>query len=197
MESIRETVTETARKIEILGESSQEISKVVILISNFAAQTKMLALNASIEASRAGQEGRGFGVVAEEIRMLAQQSAEAVAEIERLVTTIQRETQEAIDAMKAGTEQVNAGTASVDETRLSLNQIKTVSNHINNLVIAIAQATVNQSSESEIVAENMLEVAMIADKTSTKTAQVFNSSQELMQIASDLQTNVSQFKVSN
>jgi methyl-accepting chemotaxis protein PixJ len=197
MTAITETVAETANKIECLGESSQEISKVVTLISNFAAQTKMLAFNASIEASRAGQEGKGFGIVAEEIRTLAQQSAEAVAEIERLVATIQRETQEVIKAMKVGTQQVIAGTESVDETRLSLNQIKTVSDRISNLVVAIAQATLSQSSDSKIVTEKMLEVGTIANKTATETTQVLNSSQELMKIASDLQTNTSQFKVNS
>ncbi len=195
MLAIQETVSETAKKIERLGKSSQEISQVVTLISNFAAQTKMLALNASIEAARAGQEGRGFGVVAEEVRMLAQQSAEAVADIERIVVAIQRETQEVVNAMAVGTQQVVAGTELVGETRLSLNEIKAVSAEINSLVVAIAQATVSQSRDSEVVTNNMLEVAMIADNTSAKTAQVSKSFWQLLKVARELQNEIDRFKV--
>ena len=109
--SIRDTVSETAKKVKRLGEASQKISKVVNLISGFAAQTNLLALNAAIEAARAGEEGRGFSVVAEEVRALAQQSAEATADIEKLVEEIQTQTNEVVVAMENGTEQVVTGNA--------------------------------------------------------------------------------------
>ncbi|NJQ97906.1 MAG: GAF domain-containing protein, partial [Hydrococcus sp. CSU_1_8] len=115
MMAIQQTTAQTAKKVKKLGESSQEISKVISLISNFASQTNLLALNASIEAARAGEEGRGFAIVAEEVRILAQQSAEATGEIEKIVAAIQRETKEVVAAMEEGTEQAIAGSGLVDE----------------------------------------------------------------------------------
>ena len=195
MMAIRETVTDTARKVKRLGETSQEISKIVNLIGNFAAQTNMLALNASIEAARAGEEGKGFAVVADEIRVLAQQSAQASGEIERLVAAIQRETRDVVTAMDEGSEQVISETEVLDETRLSLNQIKAASAEINALVAAIAKATVLQSRDSEVVAQTMVEVAAIANKTSKETSSVSDSFKELLNVAQELQKDVSQFKV--
>ena len=193
--AIRETVAETAKKVKRLGESSQKISKVVNLISSFADQTNLLALNASIEAAHAGEEGRGFAVVADEVRSLARQSAEATADIESLVAEIQAETNEVVAAMESGTEQVVAGTKLVDETRSSLNQIAQVSSQLDKLVIAIAQATVEQSKDSEIVSQTMAQVANVSEKTATEALQVSDSFKELLTVAQELQASVSKFKV--
>ncbi|ACK71192.1 methyl-accepting chemotaxis sensory transducer with GAF sensor [Gloeothece citriformis PCC 7424] len=193
--SIRETVAETAKKVKRLGESSQKISKVVNLISSFADQTNLLALNASIEAAHAGEEGRGFAVVADEVRSLARQSAEATAEIEGLVASIQAETNEVVAAMEAGTEQVVMGTKLVDETRKSLNQITAVSIQINELVEAITQAALEQSTTSESVTQMMAQVAVISDKTSLEATQVSDSFKQLLQVAQTLQESVKAFKV--
>ena len=195
IQSIRATVAETAKKVKHLGESSQKISTVVDLISTFAAQTNMLALNASIEASRAGEEGRGFAVVAGEVRALAQQSAEATEEIRKLVTSIQSETNEVVAAMEAGTEQVVAGTQMVDETRQSLNKITAASATISQLVETIVQVTVEQSQTSEAVSASMTEVAEAADKTSQGAKQVSASFEDLRKVAQTLQNSVGQFKV--
>ncbi len=194
--AIRETVAETAKKVKRLGESSQKISKVVNLISNFADQTNLLALNASIEAAHAGEEGRGFAVVADEVRSLARQSANATAEIESLVAEIQSETNEVVAAMESGTEQVVVGTKLVDETRSSLNRISNVSNQINELVNAIAQATVEQSQDSEVVTQTMTQVAAISEKTATEAGQVSDSFKELLTVAQQLEASVAKFKVS-
>jgi methyl-accepting chemotaxis protein len=195
IQAIRSTVAETAEKVKHLGESSQRISTVVDLISAFAAQTNMLALNASIEASRAGEEGRGFAVVAEEVRALARQSAEATEEIRKLIIGIQSETNEVVAAMEAGTEQVVVGTKLVDETRQSLNKITAASAQISELVASIAQATVLQSQASETVSQTMKDVAAIANKTSTEVNQVSSSFSQLREVAQALQETVGQFKV--
>jgi methyl-accepting chemotaxis protein PixJ len=192
---IRSTVADTAKKVKHLGESSQKISKVVELISAFAAQTNMLALNASIEASRAGEEGRGFAVVANEVRSLARQSAEATEEIRKLVSNIQAETSEVVTAMESGIEQVVTGTQLVNETRQSLNKITVVSAQISELVEAIAQATITQSQSSDSVTQTMKDVAASANKTSQDASQVSSSFEELRKVAQVLQEGVGQFKV--
>lgn len=194
--AIRATVAETAKKVKHLGESSQKISTVVELISAFASQTNMLALNASIEASRAGESGRGFAIVASEVRALAQRSAEATEEIRKLVSGIQAETNEVVVAMEAGTEQVVIGTQLVDETRQSLNKITAASTKISELVENIAQATVVQSETTETVTQTMQDVAAIAQKTSAEASQVADSFQQLQAVAQTLQTSVGRFKVS-
>lgn len=195
IQAIRATVAETAKKVKYLGESSQKISTVVELISAFAAQTNMLALNASIEASRAGEEGRGFAVVAAEVRSLAQQSAKAADEIRMLVSSIQSETNEVVSAIEVGTEQVVMGTKLVDETRQSLNKITAASAEITTLVEAIAQTTVVQSKASETVTQKMKDVAEIAQKTSNEASQVSASFEQLREVATTLQEGVGQFKV--
>ncbi|MDJ0680594.1 MAG: methyl-accepting chemotaxis protein [Xenococcaceae cyanobacterium MO_167.B52] len=193
--AIRETVAETAKKVKRLGESSQKISKVVNLISSFAAQTNLLALNASLEASRAGTDGHNFARVAEEIRALAQQSAEATTEIEKIVASIQLDTREVVRAMEEGTERVVIGSKLVDETRHSLNQVASSSKQVNSRITAIAQETIEQSQASQGITKTIAEVAKMATTTSTDAAQVSASTKELNAVAESLQASVSQFKV--
>jgi methyl-accepting chemotaxis protein len=195
IQAIRATVAETAKKVKHLGESSQRISAVVELISSFAAQTNMLALNASIEASRAGEEGRGFAVVAAEVRALARQSADATEEIRKLVASIQAETNEVVATMESGTEQVVSGTRLVDETRQSLNKITAATAQISRQVKAIAQAATMQTEASRTVTQTMQDVVLIANRTSEEAAQVAASFDQLRQVAQALQVEVSQFKV--
>ena len=195
MLAIRETVTETSKKVKQLGDSSQKISKVVNLIGRFAAQTNLLALKASIEAARAGDEGRGFAVLADEVRVLARQSAEATAEIESLIANIQKETNEVVVAMEAGKEQVVAGTKLVDETRQNLNKITDVSKQISESVAAIASAATVQSQASAVVTATIADVAESASQTSEEATVVSASFKELLALAQELQTSASQFKV--
>lgn len=192
---IRQTVAETARKVKRLGESSQKIAKVVNLIDGFAAQTNILALNASLEASRVGEEEHNFANVAEEIRILAQQSAEATTEIEKIVASIQLDTKEVFKAMEEGIERVVIGTQLVDETRQSLNQVATSSQKVNSRIAEIARETVQGSEASQKITQTIAEVVSMANTTSTDAELVSASTKELLTVAEDLQASVSQFKV--
>ena len=195
MQAIRATVAETAKKVKYLGESSQKISKAVDLINGIAARTNTLAINASLEASRAGSQGRGFSIIADEVRTLARQSAEATEEIRQLVLSIQAETREVVAAMESGTEQVVTGTKLIDVTRQSLNKITAVSSEISQRVTTISQATISQSQTSEVVTRTMQDVALIANQTSAEANQVSESFEQLRHVAKLLQESVGQFKV--
>ncbi len=193
--NIRETVAETSKRLTRLSESSQKVSKVVNLISNFTTQTQILALNAAIEATRAGEYGRGFGVVADEVRTLARQSAEAATEIEQLVQEIQQGTAEVAVALEKGIQEVAQGTAMVHDARQNLNAIVEATTEISQLVEGITQATQLQTEEFHQVTKTMAEVAKIANKTSENSIEMSTSFQELLAMAQQLQTSADQFKV--
>ncbi len=193
--NLRSTVAETANKVKRLGESSQQISKVVFLINQIALQTNVLAINASIEAARAGEAGRGFAVVAEEVGGLAAQSAAATKEIEQIVENIQRETSEVVRAMELGTTQVIAGTNLVEDTKKSLVQILDVSRQIDQLVQSISTATVSQARTAEVVTELMKQIAKVSERTSDSSRQVSGSLQQTVEVAQQLQASVGAFKV--
>lgn len=193
--AIREEVLDTASKIQQLGDSSQKISQVVNLIGRFAAQTHLLALKASIEAARAGEKGQGFAVIADEVRSLAQQSAEATGEIENLVMEIQGETNELVLRIGRSTEQVEVGTQLVEEAKKSLNQIALSSLKINQLVGDIAQTAMQQSQDSDLVKGAISDIATSAEKTSASVKDISNSFQDLLMVAQTLQKDVGRFKV--
>ncbi|HEY9739594.1 MAG TPA: methyl-accepting chemotaxis protein [Coleofasciculaceae cyanobacterium] len=193
--SLRTTVAETAKKVKRLGESSQQISKVVSLINQIALQTNLLAINAGIEAARAGEEGQGFAVVAEEVGELAARSAAATKEIEQIVENIQQETNAVVEAMELGTTQVVEGTHLVEEAKLSLSQILEVSRQIDTLVQSISSATVSQAETSQAVTELMKEIAKVSERTSNSTRHVSCSLKETVEIAAQLQASVGTFKV--
>ncbi|MGB3294851.1 MAG: methyl-accepting chemotaxis protein, partial [Phormidesmis sp.] len=157
---IRETVADTTRKVKRLAESSQEISKIVALISQIASRTNLLALNASIEAARAGEAGRGFAIVADEVRQLADRAAKASKEIEQIVLQIQSETGGVMTAMEEGTQQVIEGTRLAEQAKQSLDDIIQVSNRIDVLVRSITADTVEQTETSRAVAQVMQSVEL-------------------------------------
>jgi len=194
--AIRETVVETSEKVKLLEEASQKITKVVKLISGFASQTNMLALNASIEAARAGEEGQGFGVVANEVRALAQRSAKATLEIRQLIEEIQSQSSDLSKSMAIGTEQVNNGSQLVEDSRQRLTEIAFFSQRVNQLVQEISQSASEQVQTSEEVSRTIENVALIAAKNSTQTESMSEAFGELRKVAQELQVNVSQFKVS-
>jgi twitching motility protein PilJ len=192
---LRDTIAETGKKVKRLGESSQQISKVIALINQIALKTNLLAVNASIEAARAGEEGRGFAVVAEEVGQLAAQSALATKEIEQIVEAIQRETREVVSAMELGTTQVVEGTKLVEQTKGSLQQIVTVSGQIDELLQSISKATVSQTASSQRVTQLMEAIAQVSEKTSETSSLVSSNLQETVSVAQKLQTSVETFKV--
>jgi twitching motility protein PilJ len=192
---LRETVGETAKKVKRLGESSQQISKVVSLINQIAMQTNLLAINAGIEAARAGEEGQGFAVVAEEVGELAARSAAATHEIESIVNNIQRETNQVVEAMEQSTAQVVEGTHLVEDAKQSLTQILGVSRQIDQLVGSISEATVSQVETSEVVTRLMKEIAQVSERTSDSSRQVSGALRETVEIAQALQDSVGAFEV--
>ncbi|GAB4377149.1 MAG: hypothetical protein Kow00121_25790 [Elainellaceae cyanobacterium] len=193
--NLRETVGETAKKVKRLGESSQQISKVVSLINQIAMQTNLLAINAGIEAARAGEEGQGFAVVAEEVGELAARSASATQEIERIVENIQRETSQVVEAMEQSTAQVVEGTQLVEGAKQSLGQILEVSRQIDQLVQSISTATVSQVTTSETVSQLMRQIASVSERTSESSRQVSSALRRTVEVAQELQASVGTFEV--
>ena len=192
---IRETVAQSTRKVKRLAESSQEISKIVSVISQIATRTNNLALNASIEAARAGEAGRGFAVIADEVRQLADRSTKSLREIEKIVLQIQSETSSVMIAMEEGTQQVIEGTERAEQAKNSLEDIIQVSNRIDSLVQSITADTVEQSETAQSVAQVMQSVEMTAQGTSQESQQVSTALQNLVSLAGDLLASVERFRV--
>lgn len=192
---IRENVAETTRKVKRLAESSQEISKIVALISQIASRTNLLALNASIEAARAGEAGRGFAIVADEVRQLADRSAKSLKEIEQIVMQIQSETGQVMTAMEEGTQQVITGTNLAKQAKSSLDDIIQVAQRIDVLVRSITADTVEQTETSRAVAQVMQAVELTAQETSQEAQRVSGALQNLVGVARDLLTSVERFRV--
>ncbi|PSF37948.1 hypothetical protein C7H19_08215 [Aphanothece hegewaldii CCALA 016] len=195
-QQLRSTVAETAKKMKRLGESSQQISKVVSLINQIALKTNLLAVNASIEAARAGEEGRGFAIVAEEVGQLAAQSTSATKEVEQIVDAILLETNEVIKAMEVGTTQVVEESRLVEETKQSLEKILGIAQQIDVLFYAISQETESQNETAQKITQLMHDIAQISQETATSSQEMSNSLEATVAIAQDLQASVSQFKVS-
>jgi methyl-accepting chemotaxis protein len=193
--SLRQTIGETAKKVKTLGESSQQISKVVSLINQFSMQTNLLAINAGIEAARAGEDGQGFSVIAEEIGELASRSATATQEIEQIIDSIQVGTRQVVAAMEQSTTQVVEGTRLVEDTKHSLGQIMEESRQIDQFVQSISAATESQVQISQAVSNLMKEIAHAAEDTSKVSHQLSGSLRQTVAVSQELQSSVSTFKV--
>jgi twitching motility protein PilJ len=195
MNDIRFQIQETSKRIKRLGESSQEIGEIVQLISDITEQTNVLALNAAIQAASAGEAGRGFTVVAEEVQRLAERSGEATKHISAIVKSIQRDTQEAVDAMERSTQGVVQGAKTADEAGQALREIGTVSEQLAQLIESISASTREQAASATRVAANMNVILGITQLTTDGTKQTASSAARLTALADGLKSSVAGFKL--
>jgi twitching motility protein PilJ len=195
MNEIRGQIQETSKRIKRLGESSQEIGEIVELISDITEQTNVLALNAAIQAASAGEAGRGFTVVAEEVQRLAERSAEATKQIAAIVKTIQTDTHDAISAMEQSTQGVVEGAKLSDAAGQALSEIGQVSRNLAQLIENISTATQKQAQSAAGVAENMQGILRITEQTTVGTQKTATIVGELASLASELKGSVAGFKV--
>lgn len=195
MNGLREQIQETSKRIKRLGESSQEIGEIVELISDITEQTNVLALNAAIQAASAGEAGRGFSVVAEEVQRLAERSADATKQIAAIVKTIQSDTHDTVAAMEVSTQGVVEGAKLSDAAGQTLAEIGDVSKKLAGLIADISSATQNQAESTALVAETMQDIKTISLQTSSGTQQTADSIGGMKQLAHDLKTSVAGFKL--
>jgi twitching motility protein PilJ len=195
MNGIREQIQETSKRIKRLGESSQEIGEIVELISDITEQTNILALNAAIQAASAGEAGRGFTVVAEEVQRLAERSSEATKQIGAIVKTIQTDTHSAVAAMEKSTEGVVEGARLSDAAGKALTEIETVSNSLARLIQSISTATEAQTQVASTVTKNMQQIQEITSQTTEGTKLTAESVGQLTKLAEELRDSVAGFKL--
>jgi twitching motility protein PilJ len=195
MNEIRTQIQDTAKRIKRLGESSLEIGEIVELISDITEQTNVLALNAAIQAASAGEAGRGFTVVAEEVQRLAERSGEATKQIDAIVKTIQADTQDAVAAMEKSTVGVVEGTKLSDAAGQALDEIRRVSRELAELIGGISAQTQKQSASVSDVTRGMQGILKITEETTEGTKQTNVSIGQLTKLAAELRSSVAGFKV--
>jgi twitching motility protein PilJ len=197
MNTIRETIQDTSKRIKRLGESSQEIGNIVELINDIAEQTNILALNASIQASMAGEAGRGFAVVADEVQRLAERSTNATKQIEVLVRTIQADTNEAVVSMERSTTDVVGGALLAENAGAALDEIEQVSNQIASLVQNISSSARQQAGSAADVTRRTTRLREISEQTGKATTATAAAIAKLSGLASQLRKTVAGFTLPN
>ncbi|QDL55698.1 methyl-accepting chemotaxis protein [Rhodoferax aquaticus] len=195
MNSIRDQIQETSKRIKRLGESSQEIGEITELISDITEQTNVLALNAAIQAASAGEAGRGFSVVAEEVQRLAERSADATRQISALVKAIQTDTQDAIGAMERSTQGVVEGAKLSDNAGTALTEIDRVSRRVAELIEQISGSASREAGLANVVADNIQHIFAVTEQTGEGTRATANQVRELSRMAEELRQSVSRFKI--
>ena len=196
MNSIRDQIQDTSKRIKRLGESSQEIGEITELISDITEQTNVLALNAAIQAASAGEAGRGFSVVAEEVQRLAERSADATRQIAAIVRTIQTDTQDAVGAMERSTQGVVEGARLSDAAGAALGDIDRVTRELSELIVAISTQASSEAEHANIVAENIQHIFAVTEQTGEGTRSTAQMVRELSRTAEELRQSVARFKVS-
>jgi methyl-accepting chemotaxis protein len=195
MRDIAGSVRETAQKVQELGSRSDQIGKIVGVIDDIADQTNLLALNAAIEAARAGEQGRGFAVVADEVRKLAERTTKATKEIAEMISQVQAETRVAVERMQSGTEQVEKGVEVTGRAGQSLKQIIGQADHVGEMVTHIATAATQQASATEQVNANMEQINRLVAESAEGAQQSAKACEQLSSLAFELQNLVSRFKL--
>lgn len=195
MNSIRDQIQETSKRIKRLGESSQEIGEITELISDITEQTNVLALNAAIQAASAGEAGRGFSVVAEEVQRLAERSGDATRQISALVKAIQTDTQDAVAAMERSTQGVVEGAKLSDSAGTALSEIDSVSRRLAELIEQISKSATREAASANVVANNIQHIFAVTEQTGEGTRSTATQVRELSRMAEELRQSVSRFKI--
>jgi len=195
MNAIRDQIQDTAKRLKRLGESSQEIGEITELISDITEQTNVLALNAAIQAASAGEAGRGFSVVAEEVQRLAERSADATRQIAALVRAIQTDTQDAVGAMERSTQGVVEGARLSDTAGTALSDIDRVSRRLAELIEQISQSASREADSANVVAANIQHIFAVTEQTGEGTRSTAQQVRELSRMADELRQSVSRFKI--
>lgn len=195
MNLLRDQIQETSKRIKRLGESSQEIGEITELISDITEQTNVLALNAAIQAASAGEAGRGFSVVAEEVQRLAERSADATRQIAALVKTIQTDTQDAVGAMERSTQGVVEGARLSDAAGTALGEIDRVSRQLAELIAQISNQAQQEAQSANVVAANIQHIFAVTEQTGEGTRSTAAMVRELSRTAEELKQSVARFKI--
>ncbi|HKK20007.1 MAG TPA: methyl-accepting chemotaxis protein, partial [candidate division Zixibacteria bacterium] len=195
MQRIADVVRISADSIGKLAKSADQIGEIISVIDDIADQTNLLALNAAIEAARAGEQGRGFAVVADEVRKLAERTGKATGEITDMIKGIQGETTEAVQSMESGISEVDNGRQLADSAGGSLTEIVSMSQRVMDMVQQIATATEEQSSAAEQISRNIEHISSVTKETATGAEQSAAAAEELNRQAEGMKQMVAQFKI--
>ncbi|MBM2814453.1 MAG: methyl-accepting chemotaxis sensory transducer with Pas/Pac sensor [Ignavibacteria bacterium] len=195
MREIANTVKISADNIQKLGESSKEIGEIISVINDIADQTNLLALNAAIEAARAGEQGRGFAVVADEVRKLAERTTDATKKIAKMIKAIQKETEEAVKMMNKGTAEVQSGIEFADRAGISLNEIVSSSQEVMYMISQIAAACEEQSATSEEISKNVVSISKVSADSARRVEDVAHTAEDLTKMTEHLKELMEQFKI--